>query len=125
MPPSFLYEYNEEAPSSTAISLSSSSSSLASLAPATYGHQSRKGLGPPKRIGRAIEGNPVDIDLGKGGQGNAISRLMVRGMPLIFEINQSCVKQYLDHNSDNSQTFRLHTDDTKKTFTSLRHMAAE
>ncbi|KAL2328588.1 hypothetical protein Fmac_022015 [Flemingia macrophylla] len=30
--------------------------------------------GPPKRIGRAIEGNPVDIDLGKGGQGNAISR---------------------------------------------------
>ncbi|KAL2318874.1 hypothetical protein Fmac_032750 [Flemingia macrophylla] len=30
--------------------------------------------GPPKRIGRAIESNPVDIDLGKGGQGNAISR---------------------------------------------------
>ncbi|KAL2318747.1 hypothetical protein Fmac_032623 [Flemingia macrophylla] len=25
----------------------------------------------------------------------------VRGMPLIFEINQSRVKQYLDHNSDN------------------------
>ncbi|KAL2346277.1 hypothetical protein Fmac_000277 [Flemingia macrophylla] len=98
-------------------------------------------------LGRATEGNPVDIDLGKGGQGNAISRrqaiikmdkdgsfyiknlgkssilvnskevhtgqsqklhsnylVEVRGMPLIFEINQSRVKQYLDHNSDNSQT---------------------
>lgn len=28
-------------------------------------------------LGRATEGIPVDIDLGKGGQGNAISRRQV------------------------------------------------
>ncbi|KAK7351732.1 hypothetical protein VNO77_11393 [Canavalia gladiata] len=98
-------------------------------------------------LGRATEGVPVDIDLGKGGYSNAISRrqaiikmdkdgsfyiknfgkssilvnskevhtgqsqklhsnylIEVRGMPLIFEINESRVKQYLDHISDNSQT---------------------
>ncbi|KAG5044815.1 hypothetical protein AAZX31_06G025300 [Glycine max] len=103
---------------------------------------------PEVLLGRATEGVPVDIDLGKGGHGNAISRrqaiikmdkdgsfyiknlgkspilvnnkevhtgqsqrlhsdclIEVRGMPLIFEINQSRVKQYVDHISDNSQNF--------------------
>ncbi|KAH1109476.1 hypothetical protein GYH30_008738 [Glycine max] len=103
---------------------------------------------PEVLLGRATESVPVDIDLGKGGHGNAISRrqaiikmakdgtfyiknfgkssilvnskevhtgqsqrlhsnclVEVRGMPLIFEINQSRVKQYLDYISDHSQTF--------------------
>ncbi|TKY75212.1 Microspherule protein 1 [Spatholobus suberectus] len=114
-----------------------------------YGRHSKHYIKKPEvLLGRATEGVPVDIDLGKGGHGNAISRrqaiikmdkdgsfyvknfgkssilvnskevhtgqsqrlhsnylIEVRGMPLIFEINQSRVKQYLDHISDNSQTF--------------------
>nr|KYP44845.1 Microspherule protein 1 [Cajanus cajan] len=113
-----------------------------------YGRHSKHYIKKPEvLLGRATEGVPVDIDLGKGGQGNAISRrqaiikmdkdgsfyiknfgkssilvnskevltgqsqklhsnylIEVRGMPLIFEINQTRVKQYLDHISDNSQT---------------------
>lgn len=113
-----------------------------------YGRHSKHYIKKPEvLLGRATEGVPVDIDLGKGGQGNAISRrqaiikmdkdgsfyiknfgkssilvnskevltgqsqklhsnylIEVRGMPLIFEINRTRVKQYLDHISDNSQT---------------------
>ncbi|RDX60413.1 Microspherule protein 1, partial [Mucuna pruriens] len=116
-----------------------------------YGRHSKHYIKKPEvLLGRATEGVPVDIDLGKGGHGNAISRrqaiikmdkdgsfyiknfgkssilvnskevhtgqsqrlhsnylIEVRGMPLIFEINQSRVKQYLDHISDNSQTFSV------------------
>lgn len=113
-----------------------------------YGRHSKHYIKKPEvLLGRATEGIPVDIDLGKGGHGNAISRrqaiikmdkdgsfyiknsgkssilvnskevhtgqsqrlhsnqlIEVRGMPLIFEINQSRVKQYLDHISENSQS---------------------
>lgn len=113
-----------------------------------YGRHSKHYIKKPEvLLGRATEGIPVDIDLGKGGHGNAISRrqaiikmdkdgsfciknfgkssilvnskevhtgqsqrlhsnylIEVRGMPLIFEINQSRVKQHLDHISENSQT---------------------
>ncbi|KAK7409938.1 hypothetical protein VNO78_00354 [Psophocarpus tetragonolobus] len=113
-----------------------------------YGRYSKHYIKKPEvLLGRATEGVPVDIDLSKGGHGNAISRrqaiikmdkdgsfyiknfgksfilvnskevhtgqsqrlhsnylIEVRGMPLIFEINQSRVKQYLDQISDNSQT---------------------
>ncbi|XP_027356211.1 uncharacterized protein LOC113865691 [Abrus precatorius] len=113
-----------------------------------YGRHSKHYIRKPEvLLGRATEGVPVDIDLGKGGYGNAISRrqaiikmdkdgsfyiknfgkssilvnskevhtgqsqrlhsnylIEVRSMPLIFEINRSRVKQYLEHISDNSQT---------------------
>ncbi|KAK7310941.1 hypothetical protein RJT34_08752 [Clitoria ternatea] len=113
-----------------------------------YSHRSKYYIKKPEvLLGRAAEGVPVDIDLGKEGHGNAISRrqaiikmdkdgsfyiknvgkssilvnskevhasqsqrldssylIEVRGIALIFEINPSRVKQYLDHVSDNSQT---------------------
>ncbi|KAJ6306394.1 hypothetical protein OIU78_021666 [Salix suchowensis] len=92
-----------------------------------YGRHSKHYIKKPEvLLGRATEDVAVDIDLGREGRANKISRqqatinfdktpgqslslssgclIEIRGMPFIFEINRTCVKQYLDSTAQKNQT---------------------
>ncbi|QCE16660.1 microspherule protein 1 [Vigna unguiculata] len=49
--------------------------------------------------------NSKEVHTGQSQRLHTNYLIEVRGIPLIFEINQNRVKRYLDHISDNSQTF--------------------
>ncbi|KAL9312543.1 hypothetical protein ACSQ67_017995 [Phaseolus vulgaris] len=49
--------------------------------------------------------NSKEVQTGQSQRLHTNYLIEVRGIPLIFEINQNRVKRYLDHISDNSQTF--------------------
>ncbi|XP_065631874.1 uncharacterized protein LOC112035806 [Quercus suber] len=112
-----------------------------------YGRHSKHYIKKPEvLLGRATEDIIVDIDLGREGRANKISRrqaiiemdkggsfclknlgkcsisvnnkevgpgqslslissclIEIRGMPFVFETNQTCVKQYLDNITKNNQ----------------------
>ncbi|XP_062101041.1 uncharacterized protein LOC133806962 isoform X2 [Humulus lupulus] len=62
-----------------------------------YGRHSKHYIKKPEvLLGRATFESPVDIDLGREGRSNKISRRQIRGMPFIFETNPTRVKVYLD-----------------------------
>ncbi|XP_010250063.1 PREDICTED: uncharacterized protein LOC104592404 isoform X2 [Nelumbo nucifera] len=50
---------------------------------------------PEVLLGRATDDINVDIDLGREGRANKISRRQIRGMRLMFETSQSSMRQYL------------------------------
>ncbi|KAF5955749.1 hypothetical protein HYC85_008605 [Camellia sinensis] len=55
-------------------------------------------------LGRSTEDFDVDIDLGREEYAYKISRRQVKGMPFIFETNQTRVKQYADCTTKESHT---------------------
>ncbi|KAG6699353.1 hypothetical protein I3842_08G063400 [Carya illinoinensis] len=70
-----------------------------------YGRYSKHYIKKPEvLLGRATEDVIVDIDLGREGRANKISRRQIRGMPFIFEMNGTRVQQYLCEITKNNQT---------------------
>ncbi|XP_044475945.1 uncharacterized protein LOC123203580 isoform X2 [Mangifera indica] len=73
-----------------------------------YGRYSKHYIKKPEvLLGRGTEDVVVDIDLGREGPANKISRRQIRGMPFIFETSQICTKRFLDSISKEKLTHEL------------------